>query len=239
MLPVFIVLLAIVQSVGCCDAFLRSALFDVGDDQMSVQDLPDLLRIDIDLLELSHCSCRHIDLQTFANNNDLLSVVSSCEEVSVYMNGLSNHVLQLCEGQFSKVDAFLDSTLCVREDYEIPKEGKLNGVYWCLRKRIVDPDFRAAVSSILANFHADFVYETDEMYTKTESRHLHAVSFCYEDCPVGVNPWDCYMGLLDGEWVFARRTSRQKDENGKWSFTYDVYRIPAEHHEILEVYWIA
>ncbi len=142
------------------------------------------------------------------------------------------------EHRFLVLSSFLDSELCVREDYEIPMDGVLNGVYWQINRKITDPDFLSAVDDILNNFRSDYQHETSAIFTHTDTRQLSPISFCFEDCPVGIDAHDSYMGMMDGAWVFARRAAQRDDTKDETVYVYDIYRIPEEHHAILRTFWL-
>jgi len=139
--------------------------------------------------------------------------------------------------RFLVLGSFLDSQLCVREDYEIPKSGRIRGAYWIGRK-IIDPEFCRTLEHLLAEFRTDFTYRTDQMYTILENRQMKDISFCFEDCPVGVDPYGSFLGILDGEWVFAQTTGRETNDDGTVITAYNMYRVPAEYEEIIEPFWI-
>lgn len=172
----------------------------------------------------TYVACGYTDYQgkrTLARTDDGFTIVS--------IEGDTEH-------RFLVLASFLDSELCFKEDYEIPTEGELNGVYWIGRK-ISNKGLCSAVSDVLKNFHSDFIYETEAMSPLTKERQLKEISFCFENCPVGVDPFDSYMGKLNGEWVFARQASHH-EESGNRVYVYDIYRIPEEYHDTISTFWL-
>lgn len=146
-------------------------------------------------------------------------------------------VLEVAEDKshtFLVLRSFLDDQLYVREDYEIPDSGALNAVFWGGTK-ISDQDFCAAVAEILQNFRPAYQYETDGLHAHADGRQLEAVSYCYEDCPVGIDREDTYMGLLDGAWVFAKAAPDQQREFGE-PVLYEICPIPAEQAAVIQAY---
>ena len=135
---------------------------------------------------------------------------------------------------FLVIRSFLDDQLCVKEDYEIPYSGELNAVFWGGTK-ISDDAFCTAVAGILRDFRPDRQYETEGMFMLTDGQQMKGVSYCYEDCPAGIDREDSYMGLLDGTWVFARGAANGQREHGE-AFLYDVYPIPEEQTAVIRPY---
>lgn len=135
---------------------------------------------------------------------------------------------------FLVLRSFNDQYLCVRKDYEIPTSGTLNAVF-IDREKVEDAELCKAVSAIIGNFRSDFTYETESMVSGSEVGKMHNISFCFEDCPVGIDPDDSHIGMLAGEWVLAQIAPYSIKEHGELR-TYDIYRIPQEYIEILEKY---
>ncbi len=145
-----------------------------------------------------------------------------------------NAVKEDKEHRFLVIRSFLDQYLCVREDYVIPSSGTLNAVFLDGEKEN-SPELCVAITAILADFNADEEYKKESIVRDTDTQQLRNISFCYEDCPVGIDREDCHIGCLDGKWVFAKRSPESLKEYGE-VFTYDIYNIPDEYISVIEKY---
>lgn len=134
---------------------------------------------------------------------------------------------------FLVLRSFLDQQLCVREDYEIPCDGTLSAVFWN-GKKVESAEFCAVVREILNDFRAERVYQTDAIFSLTDAQQMRDIAFCWDDCPVGVDREDCWIGTLDGDWVFAKRMPDSEEESELHS--YAICQIPNEYAKILEAY---
>lgn len=131
---------------------------------------------------------------------------------------------------FVVVRSFLDNQLFVREDYTIPSSGDVTAVFW---KTAVpdDPELYGAIAEILTHAETDFSFETEEIYSLTDSQQMRALYVGYEDCPVATN-YEGYLGKYNGEWYLTTKISETRDSSGKK--TVSCYTIPEVHSEILE-----
>ncbi len=131
---------------------------------------------------------------------------------------------------FMVMRSFLDQWLCVREDYEFPQEGDVTAVYINGRK-IDDAELAAAAQYMLENFAPQREYAVESIRHDTETQQMRDISYCFEDCPVGIDRNGDHIGCIDGEWLFARRDG---EIGGKRR--YQLCAIPEEYYEILEKY---
>lgn len=104
---------------------------------------------------------------------------------------------------FVVLRSFLDQSLYVREDYPVPDSGEVTAVCWG-GERITDPEFCRMVSDIAVNAYTgdSFEYETDGIYTLTDTQEMKELYFAYEDCPVATE-FMGYMGIVDDKWVIT------------------------------------
>ena len=130
---------------------------------------------------------------------------------------------------FLVVRSFLDQWLVVREDYEIPKSGKITKAYWDL-KFIEDEEFLEAVTELTQKATSDFVYDNskNDIYQYKGDDVMRELTVAYEGCPVPTNNLG-YMGTINGRWCITVG----KLTNSKIDCCY----IPDEYIQILEKYW--
>lgn len=130
---------------------------------------------------------------------------------------------------FLVVRNFLDQWLVVREDYSIPKSGKITRAYWN-NKFTDDEEFLGAVTEITERAKADFVYDNSEgdIYQYKGDDVMRELAVAYEGCPVVTN-YIGYMGTIDGKWCITVGY-RNAEQVG-------CYSIPDEYITILEKYW--
>ncbi len=131
---------------------------------------------------------------------------------------------------FMVIRSFLDQWLCVREDYEFPKEGDVTAVY-IDGKKIDDAALAAAAKFMLENFAPESDYVVETIRHDTETQQMRDISYCFEGCPVGIDRNGDHIGRIDGEWVLARRVG--KDEELR---AYKLCTVPEEYTEILAKY---
>lgn len=130
---------------------------------------------------------------------------------------------------FVVVRSFIDQWLVVREDYEIPKSGKITKAYWNL-KFIEDEEFFETVSELVEKATSGFVYDNsnNDIYQYKGDDVMRELTVAYEGCPVPTN-YLGYMGTMNGRWCMTV---------GKRIGTmFDCYYIPDEYIPILEKYW--
>jgi len=131
---------------------------------------------------------------------------------------------------FMVIRSFLDQWLCVREDYEFPKEGNITAVYLD-GKKIDDAELADAAQYMLENFAAEREYNVESIRHDTENQQMRDISYCFEGCPVGIDRNGDHIGRIDGEWVLARRVGESGDLR-----VYELFAVPEEYFEILAKY---
>lgn len=128
---------------------------------------------------------------------------------------------------FIVLRSFLDQSLLVREDYEVPSSGEITTLYWN-RKYIADEEFRRTVTEILAEAEADFEYVTDGIFQLKDNQHMRLLCAGYDGCPIATE-YLGYMGTVDGTWYL---TVGQSVSEG----TIPCYAIPEKYTDILSRY---
>lgn len=131
---------------------------------------------------------------------------------------------------FMVMRSFLDQWLCVREDYEFPKDGNVTAVY-IDGKKIDNAELAAAAQYMLENFAAEREYAVESIRHDTETQQMRDISYCFEGCPVGIDRSGDHIGRIDGEWVLCRRDG----ESGGLR-KYQLCAVPEEYTEILAKY---
>ena len=125
---------------------------------------------------------------------------------------------------FIVLRSFLDQSLLVREDYEVPSSGEITTLYWN-RKYIADEEFKRTVTEILAEAEADFEYVTDGIFQLKDNQHMRLLCAGYDGCPIATE-YLGYMGTVDGTWYL---TVGQPVSEG----TITCYAIPEMYTDIL------
>lgn len=130
---------------------------------------------------------------------------------------------------FLVMRSFLDQWLVVRDDYTIPKTGKVTKVYWNL-KFIEDEEFLTAVTELVEKATVDFVYDNSsgDIYQYKGDDVMRELVVAYEGCPVPTN-YIGYIGTIEGRWCIT------VGDYGKDKV--DCYYIPEEYIPLLEKYW--
>ena len=134
------------------------------------------------------------------------------------------------EHNFLLVSSFVDSTLYVSDDYEIPTCGRLTGANWNF-KDITDKEFLNAVAAILAESHVQGGYKSPYggLFVENEVQNLEALYVAYENCPVATVNMG-FMGKLNGKWIITVEVSPDRSEC-KYN------NIPDQYIGILERYF--
>ena len=140
-----------------------------------------------------------------------------------------NEVEEDDSNTFLVVRSFLDQWLVVREDYSIPKSGKITRAYWN-SKFTDDEEFLKAVTKIIERAKTDFVYDNSkgDIYQYKGDDVMRELVVAYEGCPVVTN-YIAYMGTIDGRWCITVGDHRKEKT--------DCYYIPDEYVPVLEKYW--
>lgn len=130
---------------------------------------------------------------------------------------------------FIVLRSFLDQSLLVREDYDIPSTGETTTLYWN-GKSIADDEFKQAVIEILSGAKSDFEYVTDGIFQLKDGQKMRLLCAGYDGCPIATE-YIGYMGTVDGIWYLAMDWPFR--EQGKVS----CYTIPEEYTDILSRYF--
>ena len=163
--------------------------------------------------------------------NDVLYVPASGEYSEGKTIAKTNDGWQINEVEeddthtFIVLRSFLDQSLLVREDYEVPSSGEITTLYWN-RKAIADEEFKQTVVEILAGAEANFEYVTDGIFQLKDNQHMRLLCAGYNGCPVATE-YLGYMGTVDGSWYL---TVGQPVSEG----TVTCYAIPEEYVDILK-----
>lgn len=130
---------------------------------------------------------------------------------------------------FVVVRSFIDQWLVVREDYNIPKSGKITKAYWA-HQLIEDEEFFSVVAKLMQHSKPDFMYDNsaDDIYQYKGDDVMRQLVVAYEDCPVPTN-YLGYIGTMGGKWCMTVGDYR-KDK-------IDCYYIPDEYIPVFEKYW--
>lgn len=130
---------------------------------------------------------------------------------------------------FVVVRSFIDQWLVVREDYNIPKSGKITKAYWA-HQFIEDEEFFSVVAKLMQQSKPDFMYDNsaDDIYQYKGDDVMRQLVVAYEDCPVPTN-YLGYIGTMGGKWCMTVGDYR-KDK-------IDCYYIPDEYIPVFEKYW--
>ena len=127
---------------------------------------------------------------------------------------------------FLVVRSFLDQYYIVREDYQIPTEGKVSCAYIGQYERTEEPELLDALTEILKNEYTDGTeyFISNERGANDTFRNI---SVGYEGCPVGTDHSIYYIGKVDCKWVVIFR-----DELGEW----ENDKLPAVYYELDDKY---
>lgn len=91
--------------------------------------------------------------------------------------------------------SFLDQYLLVREDYKIPKNGRVTSVF-VEHSKINKEDFCRAIEKIIVEDGELFTIKTDNIYSKASQ-----ICLSYENCPVGTE-YVGFIGFINNYWVY-------------------------------------
>ncbi len=129
---------------------------------------------------------------------------------------------------FLVVRSFLDQWLVVRDDYEIPKSGKITKAYWSYQF-IEDEEFLSALEEMITKVRPEFEYDLQGkgIYEHTDRQNMKELYIAFEGCPVPTI-YLGYMGTIDGKLCLV---------TGKgYNDTVYCYTIPEEYAEAFENY---
>lgn len=129
--------------------------------------------------------------------------------------------------------SFLDDSLYVRKDYQIPQSGDTHTVYIDGNK-IEDTSFLDAVSQIYSSNNETVEHTFNDIHLKTDTQDIRAVYVCFNDCPVAV--FMGYMGKFDNCWVIITDlTPLKENDDGSWTpYKIKCQKISPQHIQTLE-----
>lgn len=132
---------------------------------------------------------------------------------------------------------FLDQYLMVREDYAIPSSGEVTVVSygWSDFK---DEELCSTIFKILECAAAEFEYETEEIYIRTENQNMKKLYVGYNGCPIATE-FKGYLGKVNGEWCLTTENLPWIESSGSPvpSQTVLCYTMPEEFHAVLEAHF--
>ncbi len=134
---------------------------------------------------------------------------------------------------FVVVRSFLDDSLYVRKDYQVPQSGDANSVYLDGIK-VDDDSFLDAVSQIYSSGERTVEYATNDIHSKTDTQDMRSIYICFNNCPVAV--FMGYIGKIDGEWVIITDLSdlMENDDGSGTPYRIDCQKINKNHIQILK-----
>ncbi|MBP3673027.1 MAG: hypothetical protein J6J18_04285 [Oscillospiraceae bacterium] len=137
---------------------------------------------------------------------------------------------------FIVMRSFLDQYLLVKEDYQIPTEGRVTSAVWG-KLKITDEEFLTAISELISQATSDYSYETEGIFQSTEGQQMRNLCVAFENCPVATQNLG-YMGTIGGTWYITTEiSSDQYNEDGSpKAYTVWCYTIPNEYIPTLEKY---
>ena len=137
---------------------------------------------------------------------------------------------------FIVLRSFLDQSLLVKEDYQIPTEGSVTSVVWG-KQKITDKEFLKTISELISQATSDYSYETEGIFQSTEGQQMRYLYVAFDNCPVATQNLG-YMGTIGGVWYITTEiSSDQYNEDGSpKAYTVWCYTIPNEYIPTLEKY---
>lgn len=147
-----------------------------------------------------------------------------------------NEVKEDSSHTFIVLRSFLDEYLLVKEDYQIPSEGRVTSAVWG-KQKISDEEFLTAISELISQATSDYSYETEGIFQSTEGHLMRFLCVAFENCPVATQNLG-YMGMIDGTWYITTEISPdQYNEDGSpREYKVWCYTIPNEYIPTLEKY---
>ena len=138
---------------------------------------------------------------------------------------------------FLVVRSFLDESLLVRDDYDIPTSGTITAVFWNGTK-IEDDAFCRSISDILEHAAADHPHVIEGLFQLKGNQKMRPLFVGYEGCPIGTF-FAGYLGTIDGTWyITTGDTSGPSNPDGSSKpYTVWCYTIPETYVPVLEPYF--
>ena len=137
---------------------------------------------------------------------------------------------------FIVLRSFLDQSLLVKADYQIPTEGSVTSVVWG-KQKITDKEFLKTISELISQATSDYSYETEGIFQSTEGQQMRYLYVAFDNCPVATQNLG-YMGTIGGVWYITTEiSSDQYNEDGSpKAYTVWCYTIPNEYIPTIEKY---
>ena len=137
---------------------------------------------------------------------------------------------------FIVLRSFLDQSLLVKEDYQVPAKGSITSAVWGNQK-ITDEEFLTTISKLISQATSDYSYETEGIFQSTEGQQMRYLCVAFENCPVATQNLG-YLGTIGGTWYITTEiSSEQYNEDGSpKAYTVWCYTIPSEYIPTLEKY---
>ena len=124
---------------------------------------------------------------------------------------------------FIVLRSFLDQSLLVKEDYQIPTEGSVTSVVWG-KQKITDKEFLKTISELISQATSDYSYETEGIFQSTEGQQMRYLYVAFDNCPVATQNLG-YMGTIGGVWYITTEiSSDQYNEDGSPK-AYTVWQV--------------
>lgn len=125
---------------------------------------------------------------------------------------------------FLRVSSFPDSYGYMREDFDIPTEGRITVVYTDSRNRSANDRLCETIAHLRDNPPPEtFRIRTDRIYAYAKS-----VSVGYEDCPIATD-FAGYIGIINENWIYIPPTGITYGEESEFT----CHILPDEIAEIL------
>lgn len=137
---------------------------------------------------------------------------------------------------FIVLRSFLDQSLLVKEDYQIPTEGRATSAVWG-KQKITDEEFLTSISELISQATSDYSYETEGIFQSTEGQQMRYLCVAFDNCPVATQNLG-YMGTIGGTWYITTEISSDQynDDGSPKAYTVWCYTIPSEYIPSLEKY---
>ncbi|MBQ3009810.1 MAG: hypothetical protein IJA20_02430 [Methanocorpusculum sp.] len=147
-----------------------------------------------------------------------------------------NEVEEDSSHTFIVLRSFLDQSLLVRDDYEIPNSGEITCVFWD-GKKIEDEMFCDTIADILSRASGDFSFVTEAIYQSNDTQSMKVLYVGYEGCPIGTE-YIGYLGTVEGSWCITTTISpdQHNSDGSPKPYTVWCYTIPVEYEDILDNY---
>lgn len=147
-----------------------------------------------------------------------------------------NEVKEDSSHTFIVLRSFLDQSLLVREDYQIPTDGAITSAVWGSRA-ISDEKVLSLLTKMIREASPDYHYETDGIFQISDGQHMRALCVAFEGCPVAT-VYLGYMGTIGDNWYITTEisTDRYNEDGSPKLYSVWCYTIPKEYVVTLASY---